>query len=335
LESVGDTLKNINISVAIQNVEFVVTQDGTYGYEINRNYKSKIDHDIKDATLYITEKINFLHIFLFFPFIYDLFNGWNKANICIYVPNYAHLESVLLKNSYAKTFIKQMNTKSLDLKTNAGNIVLEKSNTDDLLVKITSGNLRIDYCTIGNGEICSTSGNISFIKSRSDNIKVSQSSGNLQIKDCMTKIGDISSTSGNIFIKTSNMDKITVKQKSGKLKIEVCKLEKGEIFSTSGNMVIKSTNTRGLNISTSSGNIFFKGVLSGTNDIKSSSGNINFQITESKQNYDLNIDTNSGTAYIDGQKQKQRKENQYNKVVKSENNISMKTKSGNIKINFN
>ena len=62
---------------------FVVTEDGIYDYEINSKYQGGIIHEIKDSTLYITEKVISLHRFLR---SLGFLLGLNKHSISIYVP---------------------------------------------------------------------------------------------------------------------------------------------------------------------------------------------------------------------------------------------------------
>jgi DUF4097 and DUF4098 domain-containing protein YvlB len=108
----------------------------------------------------------------------------------------------------------------------------------------------------------------------------------------------------------------------------------GEINKTSGNLEIKDTNTQGLKISTTSGDTVFSGILAGKTFIKSTSGSITLDIASKKNNYDIYADVLSGCIYINDKKQNRQKEKQYSKSENGENELRLKTTSGDIRVAF-
>ena len=63
MKETGIPFQSIDMNIKLRNVEFVVTDDNTYGYEFTEKLYSNINHEIRDGKLYINEKINY---FMFF-----------------------------------------------------------------------------------------------------------------------------------------------------------------------------------------------------------------------------------------------------------------------------
>jgi Putative adhesin len=288
------SFKNINVKVKLRNVEFIISGDRAYEYEVYDKSYSKIIHEIKGSTLTITEKINY---FLMFNYIIDLLRGLNRFDIKIYFPKGSEFDAVNLKNTIGSASVNEINCKMLELDSTSGNLSVASCIAENFKARQTSGKLNIDGCMIGNTL-------------------------------------DINSTSGCISVAASSIDNLKIKKTSGRIKINGTKIGYGEINKTSGNLEIKDTDTRGLKISTTSGNTVFTGILAGKSDIKSTSGSIMLDIASKKQNYNIYADVLSGYIYIDGKKQNCQKEKQYNKSENGQNELRLKTTSGYIRVAF-
>jgi hypothetical protein len=251
----NEHFKNINVNVKLRNVKFIITDDNTYGYEFNDKSYSKISHEIKNSTLNITEKLNYLMAYNYF---FDLLRGINNDNINIYIPKDSVFENVIITNTTGNINLNNINTQSIDLISTSGNITASEIKTNFLKSKQTSGKLNV------NGSI---------------------------INNC-------------------------------------------EIKNTSGKIVINNLDQSNLKISTTSGGVTIKGILSGKTEIKSTSGSITLGILDKKQNYNIYTEQTSGKIFINGIKQERKKGNIYNKSENKQNDLKLKTTSGNVKINF-
>jgi hypothetical protein len=167
-----------------------------------------------------------------------------------------------------------------------------------------------------------------------DIISIKNTSGMINIKETSCKIFDLQTTSGNISIAAGRAENFKAKQTSGKLNFDGCIIGNAEIKKTSGNLEIINSKIQGLQISSTSGNTVFSGVLTGKTNIESTSGSINLVIDSKKDNYNIQIDATSGRIILDGQKIEKKKDKQYNKSENCQNNLRLKSTSGNVLVNF-
>jgi len=167
-----------------------------------------------------------------------------------------------------------------------------------------------------------------------DTIRVKNTSGNIDIKAIKCQMISLQSTSGNISLADSNAENLKVIQTSGRLNFDTCIMGNVVINNTSGNLDFKNTKIQGLKISTTSSNTSFTGLLTGETDIRSTSGSIHLTLDSKKENYNLFIDGLSGSMMLDGQKLEKKKNKQYNQSENRQNNLRLKSLSGNVEINF-
>jgi hypothetical protein len=191
----NNSFKNIQVKVKLPNVETVITEDDTYGCEIRGKRYSKIIPEIKDSTLFITEKINYL---LMAIYILDILHGAEKAGVTIYIPRESSLDAVYLRNITGNTDIKEIKCKKLEFNATSGNILAAACSAENFNARQTSGRLNMDGCRIGNGEIRNNSGNLNIKNTNLQGLKISTTSGNTVFTGVVIGKTDIKSTSGNI-----------------------------------------------------------------------------------------------------------------------------------------
>jgi DUF4097 and DUF4098 domain-containing protein YvlB len=209
----GETaFTSLNINCKLRHVEITATEDGDCGYEIKSTRFSKIIHEIKGATLYITEKLNRLFIFTFF---FDMLRGLSKFDIKIKIPKNRKLDVVTLKNTSGNTTVKEIRCIMVDMRATSGNISFAAGSAEQFRAGQTSGRLNIDGCQLENAEIKNTSGKVEISQARMRGLAVSTTSGKVGFTGDLTGYAEIKSTSGGI-----DLD-LTAKKQNYDLNIDV------------------------------------------------------------------------------------------------------------------
>jgi DUF4097 and DUF4098 domain-containing protein YvlB len=275
---------NIDISALFQKVEIEASNDGKYGYEITSRENSKIIHEIKDSTLYITYRFYLLN------FIFDIMHGRKNYSIKVFIPKDARLDAVKISNESGNISVKNTVSGKFDLKSTSGNISASAVNSENFKSVQTSGDLRITDMKSGSIETGSTSGKIYLTGCTAKNFKTSQTSGTLFIDGCRIDNFERDSTSGSFEIRKTDMQGLKSKSTSGTADFKGGLAGKSEIQTTSGDILLDITGKKqdySIDCKISSGNIYIDG--------EKLAGKKEKQISPtSKNGNELNLKTTSG-----------------------------------------
>ena len=140
----------------------------------------------------------------------------------------------------------------------------------------------------------------------------------------------ITGGSGNITGSDISAHRTKISTGSGRFKLEQVNLSNGSLDGGSGSISITDANLSDFVFSPGSGSLNVSGSLSGKNSIDGGSGSITFELFNSMESYDLDLDSGSGSIWINGEA---RNDNDYHGTA-VENELDIDGGSGKVIINF-
>jgi len=187
-ETCAEAITDIVIDVSSADVRFV--ESGEYGFALNSREMSGFEYAFENGVLNISQRkgLSLLMLGIFMEPEY----------IVVYLPDYARLSAVDIKNKSGNINIGGLSCGTFNLRLTSGNAELSGLEADTAVLKSASGNVRIKGVKTGYVDLRLTSGNLSVSGLCADGIKADITSGNAYIGGEVNGDINVRVTSGDV-----------------------------------------------------------------------------------------------------------------------------------------
>lgn len=290
-----DIINKIDINTRIADIELI--QDDDFYVEIDYSYwKEAPEYTIEDGVLYFDDSKTL-------PNSYSInFNLHNS--IKVYLPEGAALEKVALNTSSGDIEVEGFLADQLDIDVAYGDFTLRDAAAIQCDIRLSSGNSKITDFSTSEFDYKNSYGNAKFTNINSNDL-------NLLPNNTESENFDVTMSSGDI-----NINKLYSNCTS--------------ISNSYGNVSCEEVTSNEFNAALSSGNIDLDKADLKDITISNSYGDVTLNLTGTKDNYMMDLDTSYGKITMDGK--------DYDEHLIVENggsrSIDVDLSSGDVKIDF-
>ncbi|MEH6944318.1 DUF4097 family beta strand repeat-containing protein [Bacillus sp. JJ722] len=164
----------------------------------------------------------------------------------------------------------------------------------------------------------------------SDTLKLDSQDADLSFKDINTNSFEIKNNFGDIVANSVTTKALSIDMKDGDLEFSSVDANSTDITNQFGDVTLRDFNSEGLNIKGTDGDIDVDGLLLGKSMISSNFGDIKVRVSNKESELSYNIDNKFGDITVNSNEYK----TNANRQVKTENNLDMNAKDGDIYLHF-
>ena len=212
---------------------------------------------------------------------------WNADNTYLEItyPKGAKLGTVSVDISTSKVRISGLNSDSLSIYDNFGDVDVSAVNCGDLIIDADSGRVSLTDATVDG------------------DLDVRDSFGDVELKGINAKTLSARLSSGDLKTDDTVSDTLKLSNNFGKVKVNGASADSMTVDIASGDLTAKDVSTGGLSVDTNFGKVAFDRLLfTGRGNISASSGDVYLGLLMSEDDLSYELKTDAGSVMVDGSK---------------------------------